>query len=99
MRVRIDFDHDADVAVRTAVAARHRAEHSRRGHAARTEITFGSTQGFKGFATVHAAEHSTKSPWAGEIGAVGGSAAAGGAGDPAQLSPHKIVPPISLRIE
>src|SRR6266403_2970554 len=51
MRVRIDFDHDVDVAVRTAVAARHRAEHSRPAHAARTEITFGSTQGFKGFAT------------------------------------------------
>src|SRR5712664_2374592 len=28
MRLWIDFDHDVDIAVRTAVAPRHRAEHS-----------------------------------------------------------------------
>src|SRR5260370_10305824 len=53
MGVRIDFDQDVDIAVRMAVAARYRAEHSRPAHAARAEIGFGSTQGFKGFATVH----------------------------------------------
>src|SRR6266404_7815350 len=53
MRVRIDFDQNVDIAVRTAVAARYRAEHSRPADAARAEIGFGSTQGFKGFATVH----------------------------------------------
>src|SRR4030088_290813 len=70
MRLRIDLDHDVDVAAGTAVAARHRAEHSRTANGARAEITFGSTQGFKGFATVHEARHSTKSRSAGEIGAL-----------------------------
>src|SRR5258705_12569977 len=53
MRVRVDFDQDVDIAVGTAVATRYRAEHSRSAYAARAEIGFGSTQGFKGFATVH----------------------------------------------
>src|SRR5450432_79054 len=35
MRFWIDVDHDVDVAVRTALAACHRAEHSRPAHAAR----------------------------------------------------------------
>src|SRR5882724_1136872 len=69
MRLRIDFDHDVDIAVRTAVAARHRAEHSRPPHAARAEISFGSTQGFKGFAAVHKSKHNTKSRSAGETAA------------------------------
>src|SRR5216683_942979 len=66
MRLRIDFDHDVDIAARTAVAARHRAEPSRPAHATRAEIRFGSTQGFKGFAAVHKSKHSTKSRSAGE---------------------------------
>src|ERR1700687_3771679 len=43
MRLRIDLDHDVDIAVRTVFAARHRAEHSCPAHAARAEIRFGST--------------------------------------------------------
>src|ERR1700687_3106971 len=43
MRLRIDFDHDIDIAVGTVVAARHRAEYSCPAHAARAEIRFGST--------------------------------------------------------
>src|ERR1700687_5354513 len=43
MRPRIDFAHDVDIAARTAVAARHRAENSRPAHATRAEIRFGST--------------------------------------------------------
>src|SRR5258708_2566637 len=54
MRLRINLDHDVDVAAGTAVAARHRTEHSRTPHAARTEIGFGSTQGLEGFAAIHA---------------------------------------------
>src|SRR6266849_5239500 len=88
MRLRIDFDHDVDIAVRTAVAARDRAEHSRPAHAARAEISFGSTQGFKGFAAVHKSKHSTKSRSAGEpqrrrrpsCRACGGCPLGGGAG-------------------
>src|SRR6266404_919194 len=53
MRLRIDLDHDVDIAVRTAVAPRHRAEHSRPAHAARAKTRFGSAQGLKGFAAVH----------------------------------------------
>src|SRR6266849_10695856 len=70
MRLRIDLDHNVDIAVRTAVAARHRAEHSRPAHAAGAEIRFGSTQGLKGFAAVHESKYSTKSWSAGEIGAL-----------------------------
>src|SRR5229473_3173643 len=69
MRVRIDFDQDVDIAVRTAVAARYRAEHSRPAHAARAEIGFGSTQGFKGFVTVHERKYSMKSRLAGDFAA------------------------------
>src|SRR5258708_27772994 len=57
MRFRIDFDHDVDIAVTTAVAPRHPAQYSRPPHAARAQIGFGSTQGFEGFAAVHEAEH------------------------------------------
>src|SRR3979490_539758 len=53
MRLRIDLDHDVDIAVRTPVAARHRAKHSRAAHSARAEIRFASTQGLKSFAAVH----------------------------------------------
>ena len=53
VRRRIDLDHDVDIAVRPAVAARHRAEHGRPPHAARAEVGFGSKKGFKGFAAVH----------------------------------------------
>src|SRR5260221_6549695 len=69
MRLWIDVDHDVDIAVRTARAACHRAEHSRPAHAARAEIRFESTQGFKRFGTVET-QYSTKSRSAGEIGAL-----------------------------
>src|ERR1700686_4830309 len=61
MRLRIDFDHDVDIAVRSTVAARDRAERGRPAHAARAEIGFGSPQGFKGFGTVHKSKYSTNS--------------------------------------
>src|SRR5258708_33613977 len=63
------FAHDVDRAAGTAVPAGRRAKPSPPPHPARAEIWFGSTQGFKGFATVHAAKHSTKSRSAGETGA------------------------------
>src|ERR1700676_185615 len=63
MRLRIYFDHDVDIAVRSAVATRDRAEHGRPAHAARAEIGFGSPQGFKGFGTVHKSKYSTNSGW------------------------------------
>ena len=46
MRRRIDLDHDVEIALRSAVAARHRAEHGRL--AARAEVRFGSQKGLQG---------------------------------------------------
>src|SRR5260370_42364047 len=90
MRLGTVLHHGADSAPRALAAPRPRAEPSRPPHPARAEIWFGSTQGFKGFATVHAAKHSTKSRSAGETGAFvaallpGFAAAVGG---PAQAYP------------
>src|SRR5260370_2908401 len=70
MRLRIDFNHDVDIAVRTAVAARHRAEHGRPAPAPRAEIRFGSTQRLKALTTVHESKHTTKTRSPGEIGAL-----------------------------
>src|ERR1700722_18674375 len=65
-RLRVDLDHDVDIAVGTAVAACYRAENGHPAHAARTQIRFGSTQGRQGFATVHVLEYNTKPRPAGD---------------------------------
>jgi hypothetical protein len=50
---RIDFDHNVDVAVGLVVAPRERAEQGSTSHPAGPQGGFGSTLGFKDFATVH----------------------------------------------
>src|SRR5579863_2765118 len=60
MGVGIDLDHDIDVAVRTRLAPRNRAENGRAADATGAQIRFGSAKGLDGLASIHSHDISTK---------------------------------------
>jgi hypothetical protein len=62
VRCRVDIDHDVEVAVRPALAARHGTEDGRMRHAARTQGAFMATQCCKGVVSVHAGTIAQRAP-------------------------------------
>src|SRR5438105_412045 len=56
--VRIEFDHDVDIAIRAVVTTSHRAEQGSMLDPAPAQGRFKASQGLKGFRAVHASSYS-----------------------------------------